>query len=149
MRLSPSRKNAIPAEVWAECRSSLAGLADHQDLELAIVFGSFASGRLRSDSDLDIAVFPRSPLTPAALQDISDQLAIATGRPIDLVDLTRANGTLLRQILCHGEVLFSKQPGILGTLNERLLDWQADFEPAHRAILTAQRNRFLAQAHGS
>ena len=134
---------------FAKTVASLECLAHHEELELAIIFGSCASGRARRDSDLDIAVFPRNPLNSAALQSLSDQLAIASGRPIDLVDLTCTNGTLLRQILRNGKVLFSKRPAILGNLNERLLDWQADFEPAQRAILTAQRNRFLTHAHGS
>jgi predicted nucleotidyltransferase len=129
--------------------ASLACLAEHEELELAIIFGSCATGRTHRDSDLDIAVFPRNPLNPAALQSLADQLAVASGRPIDLVDLTYTNGTLLRQILRHGKVLFSKRPAILGNLNERLLDWQADFEPAQRAILTAQRARFLTHDHGS
>jgi len=130
----------------AETLTILAGLADHGDLDLAIVFGSFARGLANKYSDLDIAVFPRQPLDAAALQDISDNLAIASGRPIDIVDLTTTNGTLLRQILRHGKVIFAKRPDILGILNERLLDWQADFEPAQQAILTAQRNRFLSRA---
>ena len=129
--------------------ASLGCLARHEELELAILFGSCARGHAHRNSDLDIAVFPRNPLNPAALQAISDELAMATGRPVDLIDLTHTNGTLLRQILLYGKVLFAKRPAILGNLNERLLDWQADFEPAQRAILTAQRNRFLAHAHGS
>jgi len=129
--------------------ASLACLAQHEELELAILFGSCALGRARRDSDLDIAVFPRDPLKPAALQSLSDELAISSGRAIDLIDLTYTNGTLLRQILRYGKVLFSRRPALLGNLHERLLDWQADFEPAQRAILTAQRNRFLAHAHGS
>ena len=133
----------------AETLTILAGLTDHRDLDLAIVFGSFARGLANKYSDLDIAVFPRQPLGAAALQDISDHLAIASGRPIDIVDLTTTNGTLLRQILRHGKVIFAKRPGLLGILNERLLDWQADFEPAQQAILTAQRNRFLTPSHGS
>ena len=131
----------------AQTVASLACLAKHEELELAILFGSCARGRAHRDSDLDIAVFPRNPLNSAALQSLSDELAMVSGRPIDIVDLSYTNGTLLRQILLYGKVLFSKRPAILGNLNERLLDWQADFEPAQRAIVTAQRNRFLA--HGS
>jgi predicted nucleotidyltransferase len=123
-------------------------LATHQDLDLAILFGSLASGRTHRDSDLDIAIYPNRPLSPTDLAALSDQLALATGRPVDLVDLSRINGALLRQILRKGIVIFSKKPGTLGILAERLLDWQSDFEPAYQQILAAKRQRFLANAHG-
>ncbi|MEI6352247.1 MAG: nucleotidyltransferase domain-containing protein [Verrucomicrobiota bacterium] len=133
----------------AKSVDSLACLSAHPGLVLAILFGSCASGRAHERSDLDVAVFPQTPLTHTALQTLSDQLAITSGRPVDLIDLTHTNGNLLRQILRHGKVIFAKRPDILGMLHERLLDWQADFEPAQQAILTAQRKRFLASGHGS
>lgn len=129
---------------------SLSFLADQPDLEFAMVFGSVASGRARRDSDIDIAVYPRHhPLDHRALQNLSDQIAMATGRAVDLVDLSTADGSLLRQILRTGKVLFSKRPGILGTLTERLLVWQEDFEPALKSMLAARLKRFIAPVHGS
>ena len=123
-------------------------LASHQNLDLAILFGSMASGRSHPGSDLDIAIYPTHALSPADLAALSDQLALASGRPVDLVDLSRINGTLLRQILRKGIVIFSKKPGTLGILAERLLDWQSNFEPAYQHILAAKRRRFFANAHG-
>jgi predicted nucleotidyltransferase len=128
---------------------SLAFLAKDPSLDLAILFGSMAAGRARPHSDIDIAVYPRQPLDHSALQDLSDRIALATGRPVDLVDLSRSEGTLLRQILRTGKVLFAKRPGILGTLHERLLVWQEDFEPALKAMLAARLKRFTRPLHGS
>lgn len=127
---------------------SLSFLADQPDLEFAMIFGSVASGRERRDSDIDIAVYPRHPLDHRALQNLSDQITMATGRAVDLVDLSSADGSLLRQILRTGKVLFSKRPGLLGTLTERLLVWQEDFEPALKAMLDARLKRFIAPVHG-
>lgn len=128
---------------------ALAFLAEDPNLDLAMVFGSTASGKARPDSDIDVAVYPRNPLDHRAIQRLSDQIALATGRPVDLVDLSTSDGALLRQILRSGILLFSKRPGILGTLSERLLLWQEDFEPALKAMLTARVNRFTAPVHGS
>lgn len=114
-----------------------------------MVFGSCASGRERPDSDIDLAIHPRQPLDAPTLQKLSDQIALATGRSVDLVDLSRTDGTLLRQILRTGKVLFSKHPGILGSLTERLLVWQEDFEPALNAMLSARLKRFTSPLHGS
>ncbi len=127
----------------------LTHLADREDIHLVTLFGSFASDHATVDSDIDVAIYPLNPLSSAAIQSLADQLAHDTGRSVDIVDLTHTNGSLLRQILRHGKVVFSKHSGTLGALTERLLDWQADFEPLRQAISTAQRHRFLAPTHGS
>ena len=62
-------------------------LAQFPTLVLALVFGSVAQGRERADSDLDIAVAARQPLTPVERMNIIAALAEQTGRPVDLIDL--------------------------------------------------------------
>ncbi len=140
----PPRSNGSVAEYCSE----LAFLAGEPLLEFAIVFGSIASGRARPDSDIDVAVQAKQPLDYRALQRISDQIAMATGRAVDLVDLATVDGSLLRQILRHGKIIFTKRPGIPGTLTERLLAWQEDFEPTLDAMLAARLKRFNAPCHG-
>lgn len=127
----------------------LTHLADREGIHLVILFGSFASDQGTRDSDIDIAIYPHIQLSCAAIQSLADALVNETGRSVDIVDLTHANGALLRQILRHGKVVFSKHQATLGLLTERLLGWQADFEPLRQAISTAQRQRFLASTHGS
>ena len=133
----------------ANLGSALAFLANDPNLDLAMVFGSTAKGTARPHSDIDIAVYPRQPLGHQDLQRLSDQIALVTGRPVDIVDLSKSNGSLLRQILRSGKVLFSKRPGTLGALHQRLLAWQEDFEPALKALFTARQKRFSRSAHGS
>lgn len=94
-------------------------LSDNPDLLLAMVFGPTADGRQRPDSDIDVAVYPRKKLESRKRQLLVDEIAIATGRAVDLIDLTHVDGALLRQILRTGKVVFSKEPGILGTLAGR------------------------------
>ncbi len=135
--------------VHQDLRETLSFLANDPNLDLAIVFGSLATGHARPHSDIDVAVYPRQPLDHIAVQDLSDRIALATGRPVDLVDLSRSDGALLRQILRTGHVLFSKRPDIRGRLFERLLLWQEDFEPALKAMLAARLKRFTNPLHGS
>ena len=127
----------------------LAFLADDPELLLGIVFGSVALGTSRFDSDLDVAVYPRTSMDRKKRQNLADQIADATKRPVDLIDLSTADGGLLRQILRTGALVFSKDPGILGRLSERMLDWQADFEPLLNQLLHARIKRFTTSAHGS
>lgn len=128
---------------------SLAFLADDKDLRLAMLFGSGATGKSRFDSDIDVAIYPRATMDCVRRQRITDEIAVATGRAVDLIDLSTAGGSLLRQILHSGIVVFSKDPGILGSLTARMLDWQEDFEPQLNQLLDTRMRRFTASTHGS
>lgn len=128
---------------------SLGFLAEDPDLLLAMLFGSTANGTQRPDSDIDIAIFPVKRIDGRKRQQLADEITCATGRSVDLIDLSDVDGALLRQILRNGKVLFSKKPGILGTLTERLLDWQENFEPQLNALLNSRLQRFTAPVHGS
>jgi predicted nucleotidyltransferase len=135
--------------VQPEIMRSLDFLTDDPDLRLVMIFGSTANNSHRPDSDIDIAVYPKKELSSRQRQELSDQIACATGRAVDLIDLTHVDGALLRQILRTGKVVFSKQPGITGILTERLLGWQEDFEPQLNALLESRLQRFTAPIHGS
>ena len=133
----------------SEITRSLDFLADNPDLLLVIIFGSTANNSQRPDSDIDIAIYPKKGFSSRQRQELSDQIACATGRTVDLIDLTHVDGALLRQILRTGKVVFSKQPGITGILTERLLGWQEDFEPQLNALLESRLQRFITPVHGS
>jgi predicted nucleotidyltransferase len=77
-------------------------LQHHADLELAILFGSLARQAGRRHSDVDLAVSAGSRLSAEARIALIEELASATGRPVDLVDLTQAGEPLLGQILTTG-----------------------------------------------
>jgi predicted nucleotidyltransferase len=124
-------------------------LAEDPDLLLAMVFGSTANGSQRPDSDIDVAVYARNPLDGRKRQQLADQIAVATGRTVDLIDLRNVEGALLRRILHSGRVIFSKVPSTLGSLSEQLLDWQENFEPQLNELLATRLRRFTSPLHGS
>ena len=80
-------------------------LARHGELELAILFGSLAAGTARGDSDVDLAVSAGRPLTEAERLALIADIAEATGRPVDLVDLVEAGEPLLGRVLKNGRRL--------------------------------------------
>jgi predicted nucleotidyltransferase len=132
-----------------EISQTLDFLAEDPDLRLAIVFGSIADGSHRPDSDIDVAVYARNKMDPRKRQQLSDDIAAATGRTVDLIDLHSVDGALLRQILHSGRIVFSKEPSTLGILSERLLDWQENFEPQLNNLLITRLRRFTSPIHGS
>lgn len=78
-------------------------LAAHPAITLAYVSGSVAGGRARPDSDVNVAVQASQPPDLAMRMQLVEELALATGRPVDLIDLSAAAEPLLGQILKHGE----------------------------------------------
>ena len=69
-------------------------------------FGSWGSEDERSDSDIDLAILPRSPLDPVRRWDLAQRLASLAGRDVDLVDLLTASTVMRMQVVGHGERLY-------------------------------------------
>ena len=114
------------------------------DVELAMLFGSMATGRSHAGSDVDVAVLCTSPLTAERKLALVADLAQVTGRPVDLVDLQTAGEPLLGQILQHGKRLFGSDEA-LGKLAARHLIDAADFMPYVDRMLAQRRARWIGQ----
>ena len=112
-------------------------------LRLAIVYGSVATGGLRPDSDVDIAVLFDQPLSAERKVDLAVELAQRLSRQVDLTDLMSLSGTILRQILCKGEVLVKADTSSLAELTRRMIYNQTDLMPLVRRTLEERQMRFV------
>lgn len=119
-------------------------LARFPGLVLALVFGSVAQGRQRSDSDLDIAVAANQALTAAEKMAIIEALAERIGRPVDLIDLKVVAEPLLGQIVRHGRRLLGSDAAY-GQLISRHLFEQADFMPYRTRVLAERRAAWIGK----
>lgn len=119
-------------------------LARQPGLELAILFGSMASGRQRPDSDLDLAVQAARPLTVEHKLALVGQLALASGRAVDLVDLRTVGEPLLGQILSRGRRLLGSDEAHAALLRRHLLD-AADFLPYAQRMVTERRQAWIVK----
>lgn len=119
-------------------------LGRHPEIHLAILFGSMAAGQVSRDSDVDLAVAAAHPLTVDTRMALMAELAEATGRTIDLVDLHNVGTLLLGQIVKRGR-------RVLGTderyaeLIKRYLFEEADFMPYYRRILSERRAAWIGK----
>ncbi len=118
-------------------------IASRPEIRLAIAFGSIAAGRETPDSDLDLAVAAARPLFADEKADLVHALAQATGRPIDLVDLATATGTLLSRVLSTGRLIVRRDTALYAELIRRAIYDEADRAPYRRRILEAQRRRWI------
>lgn len=91
-----------------------------EEIVFALLFGSGASGRLREDSDLDVAVYvdsggrleveePREYAREAALQIAIER---ATDRNVDLLLLNSAPATVTSAAVLTGKRILVRNPGL-------------------------------------
>ena len=119
-------------------------LERHPHIRLAIVFGSFATGQLRSDSDLDLAVDAGRPITVDEKMKLIEDLAIEIGRPVDLIDLHTVGEPLLGRIVTRGRRLMGDDTKFAELIRKHLFE-QADFMPYRSRILAERRQRWIGK----
>lgn len=119
-------------------------LQRHGGIRLAILFGSLATGRATARSDLDLAVLAEGPLDAESRIALIDALALATGRPVDLVDLRVVGEPLLGQVLEHGVRLLGSDHDYAELIKRHLFD-EADFMPYRRRILAERRQAWIGK----
>jgi predicted nucleotidyltransferase len=107
-------------------------------VQAAWLFGSASSGRLRADSDIDIAVLHDAPLDASTRLRLSNALADEWGRDVDLLDLLRMPTAMQLQVLQGGRALFAQNPLKVLNLQAMVLrefqDMQTWREPMIRAL---------------
>lgn len=118
-------------------------LRQEPDLKLAFLFGSAVTGKMRPDSDVDIACLFPQPLTADRKMKLSETLAVELGRTIDLVDLYNVSGPILKSVLHKGRVLIKNSSIALAHLMQRMIYNQTDFMPYVRRMLLERQTRFL------
>ena len=113
-------------------------LADYPGIRQAWLFGSAASGHAGFDSDLDIAVELDRPLDIDSRLHLTDTLATACGRPIDLIDLKTVGEPLLGQILQHGQRILGSDDAYAALIRRHVFDTE-DFMPYVHRLLRERR----------
>ena len=118
-------------------------LVHHPSVTMALLFGSLAAGQGRMGSDLDLAVATVTPLTPQTKIELIEDLAVAIGRPVDLIDLAQAHGPLLQQIVTRGRMVLCKNRTLYAELLRRVAYDEADVMPYYRRILSERRQAWI------
>lgn len=126
--------------IQSRLRDALACVAN---LRLAMMFGSVARGEARANSDVDVAVLADHTLSADERIRLVDSIAQATGRAVDLVDLTTAGPPLLGEILRDGIRLLGS-PAELAALATRAALDAADFLPLVQRMLNQRRLAWTA-----
>jgi predicted nucleotidyltransferase len=115
-------------------------LTSHPDIKLAYIFGSVAKGATQPDTDLDIAAQALNPLTTEQQINLAEDLALATGRAVDLIDLKTAGEPLLGEIL-QGRKILGRNTDHAELIKHHLFD-TADFLPYVERMLQERRSQW-------
>jgi len=114
-------------------------LEKYPAVDAAYVLGSGAMGRLRPDSDIDIALLPKR----GEMFTVMERLALSTelgklfGRQVDLGILTSANLVYAKEAVAHGRLIFERDHGVTARFAMLTLSMYAALQEARREVLSA------------
>lgn len=113
-------------------------LATRPEIALAAAFGSVPAGRATASSDLDLAVRFEPGREPHGWEygGLVAALEGALGRRVDLVDLERAQSTVLRMEIAKGQLLKGEPDEWVRFKVRAFRDWR-DFGPRFRRLARA------------
>jgi uncharacterized protein len=124
------------------------------EIQAAFLFGSQATGRARTDSDVDVAVLLESGSDEVdarrRLRRVLEAFAahVAANR-LDVVILNDAPPVLAFQVLRHGKLAFERDRTALHRFRMRTYTRHSDFESTELFFREVTRRRALAGAdHG-
>ena len=107
------------------------------------LFGSYADGTARPDSDIDLGILPRTPEFHKRLLDLLADFTRAGYDRVDVVFLDQADLTTRYEIVRRNTLLYAAPDFDHGTYFSRTLREYWDFEPYLRIVREAYKARLL------
>ncbi|MEE1132812.1 MAG: nucleotidyltransferase domain-containing protein [Caryophanon sp.] len=80
----------------------IACIKQHVQPDFILLFGSFAKGTARDDSDIDLAYFSKQQLSSYERFLLAGELAGIAGREVDLIDIKQIDTVFTMQIFEQG-----------------------------------------------
>lgn len=106
---------------------------NHQNINMAYLFGSYATNTITPLSDVDVAVLLNDGIDPKSYfdtqLDLSGELLSYLKKEAEVVILNRADPRLSYQIIKYGKVMFEKDPNLKADFERRVLNIYFDLVP--------------------
>ena len=117
------------------------------DTDFIILFGSFAKGNAREDSDLDFAYFSSTPISSYDRFLLAGELATIAGREVDLIDLKQADTVLTIQFFSEGLPIYIKNDNEYTRQKMRAYSMYATLSEQRAPIINAIKERGSVFGH--
>ncbi|MFM8365081.1 MAG: type VII toxin-antitoxin system MntA family adenylyltransferase antitoxin [Verrucomicrobiota bacterium] len=119
--------------------SLAARLGSTTGIDAAYLLGSAASGQLRPDSDVDIALLPTrgASFTGRQLAELAADLESIADRPVDLGILNTGNLVYAKEAVSRGHLFHERDPAARRRFAMHVLSMYADLQENRREILDA------------
>jgi predicted nucleotidyltransferase len=106
------------------------------------LLGSAHSGRMRPDSDIDMAVLIEGGLELPALEraELAASATMEFGRDVDLGEISSRNLVYARQVILAGRRLYARDSGRADLRETSLLGMYAGFFEERREVANAYRS---------
>jgi len=114
-------------------------LRGEEGIDAAYILGSAAGGRLRADSDVDIAILPAKGASFDGMRvaGLAADLGEICGRPVDLGILHTGNLVYAKEAVANGRVLFERDATVRARFEMHALSMYAGLQENRRAIIHA------------
>ncbi len=96
-------------------------LIEYENIIFAYIFGSYVQGKIREDSDIDIAIYLEENMDAETYLEIKMDLTKVCKREIDLIILNNATPLLKYEIYKNNILLFSRDKAIETSYKVRTL----------------------------
>ncbi len=126
-----------------EKQALIAVFRRYPEILAVYLFGSYADGTARADSDIDLGILPRTPEFHNRLLDLLADLTKAGFDRVDIVFLDQADLTTRYEIVRRNTLLYAAPDFYHGDYFSRTLREYWDFEPYLRVAREAYKEKLL------
>lgn len=114
-------------------------LVQELDPLLIYLYGSYAKGKARPNSDVDLAFYANQQSDPYEIFLLANQLAMQLRKDVDLVDLRTASTVFRAQVISTGELLLCSDRFFKENYEIRVLKEYTKLNEERKEILEAIR----------
>lgn len=105
-------------DIIGKCKNIL---IEYENITFAYIFGSYAQGKIRVDSDIDIAIYLEKKIDIETYLEIKMYLSETCKREIDLIILNDATPLLKYEVYKKGILLFTRDRAIETSYKVKIL----------------------------
>lgn len=101
------------------------------------LFGSFAKGEGRKDSDIDLAIYTDEEITPYDIFIIANKISFKVNRDVQIINLKDIDTVFASQIVGNREELYCKDEILRANYNIRVFKEYAKLNEERKVVLDA------------